>query len=399
MADPSPSPNVSQPAPRPAARFAFLDGLRAIGALGVASYHIERYEPLAASARTVVPQWLQTIPQHGWMGVQVFFVISGFIIAHSLRNVRIDWKSGPLFVLRRYLRLSPPYWLTIVFVTALTVFAVKVLDDGTLGGIPSASAYLSHLVYFQEIVGHENISTGFWMLCIEMQFYALYAALLWTAQRLSGGGTVPKAWPMILCCWLPGIVLVYCYHPNPFVEELMPDVEHSVWAPYFFGIIAFGIVTYAALEGWMPAWTFWTYAGMMAARLVLETAKYQTFSKEVCVGLMAGLAIFACTKANAMHRWLNFRWLQHVGRISYSLFLIHYGVSWIVKTVGSRITGEDPWAAVGWLVLSLGVSLLAAHYLCLGVEEPSARFARSFGERRSEPARNRNPEMTEAAAR
>lgn len=397
MADPAVS--VDPPAlSRPPARFAFLDGLRAIGALGVAAYHIERYDPLATAARSVVPEWLQTIPQHGWMGVQVFFVISGFIIAHSLRNVRIDWKSGPLFVLRRYLRLSPPYWVTIVFVTALTIFAVKHLDDNSLGPIPSPGVYLTHLLYFQEIFGDENISTGFWMLCIEMQFYALYALLLWAAQRLSGGGTVPKAWPMILCFWLPGLMLLYCYHPNPFVETLMPDIEHSVWAPYFFGIIAFGIVTYAVLERWMPEWTFWSYAGMMLARLVIETTKYQIFSKEICVGLLAGLSIYACTKANAMHRWLNVRWLQHIGRISYSLFLIHYGVSWVVKVIGREITGDNPIAAVAWLLLSLGLSLVAAHSLCLTVEEPSARFARRFGEGKPHSTCDAAPQIAEVTA-
>ena len=64
----------------------FVDGLRGFAALGVVVYHISRYGSIAAAARSVTPNWLATLLKHGWVGVQMFFVMSGFVIAYSLRR-------------------------------------------------------------------------------------------------------------------------------------------------------------------------------------------------------------------------------------------------------------------------------------------------------------------------
>src|SRR5215210_7178617 len=57
-------------------RLVFIDALRGIAALAVAAYHIERYGPLAEPASRILQGPVETIIEHGWMGVQVFFVIS-----------------------------------------------------------------------------------------------------------------------------------------------------------------------------------------------------------------------------------------------------------------------------------------------------------------------------------
>ena len=57
------------------------------------------------------------------------------------------------------------------------------------------------------------------------------------------------------------------------------------------------------------------------------------------------------------------------------MYLIHYPVSHIVVNAGYRLTGDSPWAALGWLALSVLLSVLAAHFLYLFVEAPTARLA------------------------
>src|SRR5260221_5376724 len=70
-------------------RFAFIDALRGIAALGVAAYHIYHYGPLPKAAAAVTPKFLDVALHHGWMGVQIFFVISGVVIAYALRSAPI----------------------------------------------------------------------------------------------------------------------------------------------------------------------------------------------------------------------------------------------------------------------------------------------------------------------
>src|SRR5215467_8589533 len=95
-------------------RSTFIDALRGVAAFSVACYHICRYGPIPEPAREFIPGVLLAWFDHGWMGVQVFFVISGFVIAYSVRNARVTPRYLANYALRRSIRLDPPYWTTIL---------------------------------------------------------------------------------------------------------------------------------------------------------------------------------------------------------------------------------------------------------------------------------------------
>src|SRR4051794_15898753 len=90
-------------------RSTYVDALRGIAAFSVACYHITRYGPLPEPASQIIPGVLQRWFDYGWMGVQVFFVISGFVIAYSVRNARVTPGFLGNYALRRSIRLDPPY--------------------------------------------------------------------------------------------------------------------------------------------------------------------------------------------------------------------------------------------------------------------------------------------------
>ena len=95
-------------------RFAFLDALRGLGALGITCYHIHRYRPLEIPADHLLPKTVQFVVRHGWSSVQVFWVIAGFVVAYSLRKTAVGPASFGNFTLRRVLRLGMPYWTAIL---------------------------------------------------------------------------------------------------------------------------------------------------------------------------------------------------------------------------------------------------------------------------------------------
>ncbi len=162
----------------------FIDALRGLAALGVACYHIHRYGPLHEPASQLIPAPLATVFEHGWMGVQVFFVISGFVIAYSVHGVPISPKFLGNFALRRSIRLDPPYWTTIFFVLGLYGLA-RILGLGEdLIDPPSWGQFFAHAFYVQDIAGYGNISVGFWSLCVEVQFYLALIVMLGAAQWL-----------------------------------------------------------------------------------------------------------------------------------------------------------------------------------------------------------------------
>jgi peptidoglycan/LPS O-acetylase OafA/YrhL len=99
--------------------FGCLDALRGLAALWVVLNHVEEHLDLVKpDVPAVVWTW---VFEYGGLGVLVFFAISGYVIAHSLRNVRIDTGSAGNFMARRLVRLTPPYYAAVVL--ALVVSA------------------------------------------------------------------------------------------------------------------------------------------------------------------------------------------------------------------------------------------------------------------------------------
>src|SRR5262245_16766245 len=96
-----------------APRFLYIDALRGIAALLVVWSHIDmgNHTRELLDRMPAVPRW---IVEHGFVGVAIFFVLSGFVIAHSVERNEVTWRYLGRFMLRRSIRLDPPYWISMV---------------------------------------------------------------------------------------------------------------------------------------------------------------------------------------------------------------------------------------------------------------------------------------------
>ena len=177
LGPPLSSSRVSAPA-----RFSFIDGLRGIAALAVVLPHARG---LFAAPTNAASNAMAVCAEYGGRGVQLFFVISGFVIAYSLRDATRGSFSLKTFILRRAIRLDPPYWVAIL--VKWTVGALQSLVTHKEVWIPTAPNLLAHMFYLQDILGHGQMNAVFWTLCIEFQLYIVFAALLvvsnWLAPR------------------------------------------------------------------------------------------------------------------------------------------------------------------------------------------------------------------------
>ena len=361
--------------PRPVARqretrterFVFIDAVRGLAALGVACYHIHRYGPLHEPASQLIPAPLAVVFEHGWMGVQAFFVISGFVIAYSVHGARISPRFLGNFALRRSIRLDPPYWATIFLVLGLYVLARGLGLGNDLTDPPHWRQLASHLFYLQDILGFGNVSVGFWSLCIEVQFYLSLIAMLGAAQWLHGrlGATSQHIGALCLLGTTAPLALVS-------LVEYQPGSDWDVSIVHFFCMFFLGALGWWTLAGRVPRPVFWLYVLLLAVRLGLA------WSLEIaCAGLM-GLTIYLVGRRGHLTDWFSHGSLQYLGRISYSLYLIHYPVSWIVVSTGFWLTRDNPGAAVLWLALALAASIAAADLLYRLIEAPSVRLAKKL---------------------
>ncbi len=117
---------------------------------------------------------------------------------------------------------------------------------------------------------------------------------------------------------------------------------------------------------------FWSFVAAIVLRQCLS------FTLDMAVALVTGVAIYLVIRRGWHVKWLETPWLMRVGRISYSLYLIHYPVSWIITTLGHELTGDAAGWALFWLVSSIAASVGFAHGLHALVESPAIRFAARF---------------------
>jgi peptidoglycan/LPS O-acetylase OafA/YrhL len=347
LIDPPPtgSPSVT--------RFSLIDGLRGGASLGVALFHFWK-NPAFAVAREATPPALRKILGGGRLGVEVFFVISGFVMAYTLRNAVVTPRYAGAFILRRSLRLDPPYWLTL----ALALLAAKVSDvlvHRPISTTPELPVILAHLVYLQELLGYPHILLTFWTLCLEVQFYLLLLAFVWLSARVSRGtyGVLHGLLALLS-------LATYCR-----LIPALPGLFLSYWFMFLVGCTV-AWTSVGRLPLWVPSCMA---AGCVIVGLVLWNPE------PVIAGLAAGIVTAGVWRPYLMAT-LRAKPIQWLGRISYSLYLVHPLIGERLQNVGRRIHGDHVGWAWAWLVLAAVGTLAVAAAFHRGVEAPSLALAR-----------------------
>lgn len=381
-----PSPPAANPTPRAIpARFTVIDSLRGFAALSVCLHHLYNYAPHQLLLDQTLPPPAVGYLQLATRGVQMFFVISGFVIAYSIRHARITPEYYARFALRRSLRLDPPYWATIAVVLAL--HATLQWWQHVPSPVESVTApqVVSHFAYLQNVLGHENLSAGFWTLCIEFQFYLLFVMLVGLAQRSAAwqaGHWTPDATPGWLAIWTAPVALasLFWYHRSP---------DNVDWLSHFFCMFYLGILVCWTLHGQLPRWTFLAYAGLVAGRIV-EATLTTGIPSDLCVALATAAFLFALGQQGRLRTGMKWRPLQYLGSRSYSLYLVHYPVSHLIQAAWAEFAPATPFHALAAYSVSLGVSLLVTELFYRGIEQPSVRWANWFKEREVPAAMQRS---------
>ena len=344
-------------------RFAFVDGLRGIAACAVVLFHVSLFTLFESPAGASIPAFVQTAVGWGCYGVCVFFVISGFVIFYAIGNQQVGGRFALRFIGRRSVRLDPPYWVAIVVTLGLEWFLAS-RGRGEFEA-PTARVVAAHLVYAQGVLDMQHLAVGIWTLCIEVQFYLFALAAAWMMQVRRARST-GAAIELLLCFVASLAVFTSIDHgPNPHAL-LSPDRSLLPWLCLF----GLGVLPWLMLERKVSAWPMVVLLGCVAVRLVAS------FEKELLVGALTGVVLVAAIRRDALGRWLAAAPFQFFGRISYSLYLIHFPVTSLTKWAVHEVMAES--ARAGWVtyVVSLAMSIGVATGMHHALEGPCTRFAR-----------------------
>ena len=325
-------------------RLTILDALRAIAAISVCLYHFNGKgdsDPVGRSS-------ISFLLQHGNYGVEIFFVISGFIIPTAMFWSKFTYRDTGNFLLRRWTRLYPAFAFVAIWQLIFSHTGNAALGyGGDSPGLTWARA-ITNFTLTSEFFGHGWYLAIFWTLAVEAQYYLLVALsfpLLVHRREWVRMATV--------FAWI-GATYVAGYGPSVFT-----------WTAFF----SLGILVFLKKQQLVRSWLFWVL-------LVLAAISHESSRNEIsaCIGFATAVLILYSPAIKS-------RILIGLGAISYSVYLTHLIIGGAVLIHWKRLPA---WLQIGDLSIAAAtlvtVAVSVGFYFCL--EKPFHNLARRMKPKR-----------------
>ncbi|RZK45189.1 MAG: acyltransferase [Hymenobacter sp.] len=328
-------------------RYYEIDLLRFIAALAVVLYHFAFRGYHADNLSPVEYPALGEVFKYGYLGVELFFIISGYVVLMSAQG-----KTLGQFFTSRVTRLYPAYWVACTF-----TFLVERLfgpAEHTLEWSPALYAslrvYLANMTMVQNFIRIADLDGVYWTLKLEIIFYLLLAILIllkWFRYL------VP-----ILLIWL-----IYCAvigpvtHGKPLTFLLFPR-----FAPFFIA----GMLFYMLQTNQSARWKLYglllvTYGlALRSSKVLFENAielYHYPYSLPVTWILITSFFVVFILITHRLLQISQTKWIALAGALTYPIYLLHHNVGYIVfKRLGNRVNKYE--LLLGMLLVLFGLAYL-----------------------------------------
>ena len=296
-------------------------------------------------AHSLLPTLVSWLSQEARIAVQAFLVIGGFLAAQSLAPSGVLLAARPLSLLwRRYLKLVTPYLAAVLLGIACAAIARRLMTHDSLPGLPTLPQVVAHAFLLQSILGYEGLSAGVWYIAIDFQLFALLLGILWLARRLGqGAGRAAFVGALLV----GALALASLYHFNR-------DADWDVWGVYFFGSYALGVLINWATARKQPI------AGWLLLLVVpVVTALLVDYRSRIAVALVVALALGLARRTGFLDSWPRSRLIAGLGKISYSVFLVHFPVCLVVSGLFARFAPPTAGVNLAGMVIAWLASMAA----------------------------------------
>lgn len=346
-------------------RFGAIDLLRFLAAAAVVLFHYAYRGPANGDvpARFAL-EWLQPIARYGYLGVHLFFMISGFVIAFSAEG-----RSARDFAVSRIARLYPAFWLAVA-ATTLVVHLADARDYAV-----SWSAVALNLTMFNHLFGVPPVDGVYWSLYVELSFYLLVWVVLLTGNwhRIE----------FLLAAWLLA-ALAWQWWPSWRLDQALA----LQYGPFF---VAGAVACRIRMQGsTLVRWALFCVASAGALHLMVGWGPATRIGAledagAVAVILCGFFVIFAVLARGGMSG-IRGPVVTALGATTYPLYLLHQNIGYVL------IDALPPtWPAAWTLALVAACMLGVAHVVARGFEPMTAQALRGvlrpWSTRLLEPAR------------
>jgi peptidoglycan/LPS O-acetylase OafA/YrhL len=347
-------------------RVAGLDGLRGLAALYVLLFHswllAFRFFP-----RNTGPVYL-TWAMYGRLSVVLFLALSGFSLA--LSPAANQWRLGGAgrFLRRRAWRILPAYWAALTFSLAVALFIVPATHKGP----PTHRSVAVFGLLLQDVVKARTPNGALWSVAVEVELYLLFPLFLVIRRRLGA--------LILLAAVTVPMIIVGLLAPNSTPAEGTTGLTWHLAPVFVAGIVAAGVITASERLRTVP----WHWLALLSAAPVLlviyakgsywTAHHYFWIDLAITPALTMLIVAVATGRAAVLTRLLSSRPLERLGKISYSLYLVHLPILTVLaKKVAPHHVERGPHTYVFIVLVGTPLSLLAAWLFATVFELPFQR--------------------------
>ncbi len=303
----------------------------------VTKHHIQQIDYIRAFASLAVALFHmggKTLPilNYGWLGVDMFFLLSGFTICWSIPS-NYNLKKAGKFITKRILRIEPPYIISIVLaIVSHYIFTKNYIPDWT--------NVLFHLAYINTFLNYPTLNPVYWTLAIEFQFY-IFIALFF---------------PILIKKWSPALLVILCVA----TIWITPSVTTLITV---FPLFAIGIIYFLYKKQHLQLKEALIYGAVITGVSFFKVGLAQTVA--------AIVALIILTLPLKSNRIVSF-----FSKISFSLYLTHDIIgSSLVVYLGTKLPKTVFFKGIEFLT-GIVVSIVFAYLFYKLIEEPSLRFSK-----------------------
>lgn len=337
-----------------------LQALRGVACLMVFGIHLGIWESHYGISRPLLTPLLW----FGYAGVDLFFVLSGFLIAHTQWSAVGRPAKLPGYLFRRAWRIYPAFWVMMLLaVSAMELAnAVPPAVDGD-----RSARWLTWLSLFPTMTPNLYVPVA-WTLPYELMFYAAFGLLLLTPRPVA---------PWLLVGWAVAVGAVAAttgwlyFSPLPLVQHAVnPHVWEFLLGCGIAGLLRLNVTRFGRVAvllgvGWAAAWV-----------PVFNTAKtpyemgMNPLLRVFVFGPAAALIVYGVVAVERRGGWVFPHWLQRIGDASYSIYLWHTPVGTLLHDWTAKWWDHKLLPHLGWLAMMTAVGVGGGLLLHRWVEKP-----------------------------
>lgn len=374
-----------------------LDGLRGFAILLVLVSHLMLFNDKTGSR---FGDSLAALRGLGWVGVDLFFVLSGFLITGILYDTLQDTHYFRSFYMRRFLRIFPLYYGFLFFLLILGHW-MPIPWRGQQYVLFSYTQNIHIWFSFQQLQITPQVDlTHFWSLAVEEQFYIFWPLVIFLVRdrrKLIGISLALSLFALLLriAMWSQGAAMLSIFSLTPCrMDTLLLGGcaalvirGNSGWLPRRWMIpIAF----LAAII--IASYTLWHLGSDMRASFFGATFGYLV----IAVGCVA-LLLASIDTASIAHRLFSWQFLRTLGKYSYGIYVLHIFVAYLFGDLTRRVLGTSlrilltpylhsrPFAVLVEFCVNAAVVVFAAYLSYNLYEVHFLRLKRYFGYKKERP--------------